>query len=82
MNANALSGPNVQDERLFRQIFENEPECVKLLDQNGNLVDMNAAGLALIEADSIDQVRGQCIYDVVAPEHRDAFIAATLDVFQ
>ena len=57
-------------ERWFRTIFESEPECVKLLDREGNLLDMNSAGLNLIEADSLDQVRGQCIYSVVAEEHR------------
>ncbi|MCA9214432.1 MAG: PAS domain S-box protein [Planctomycetales bacterium] len=63
-------------EERFRTVFESEPECVKLLDPEGRLLDMNAAGLAMIEADSLEQVRGQCIYPVVVPEHRSKFIAA------
>jgi diguanylate cyclase (GGDEF)-like protein len=43
---------------------------------------MNPAGLAMIEADSLEQVRGHCIYPRVTPEHRDLFIARTAEVFQ
>jgi PAS domain S-box-containing protein len=34
---------------------------------------MNPAGLAMIEADSIETIRGHPIIDIVAPEHRAAF---------
>ena len=61
----------------LRAIIQNEPECVKLLDAQGRLLEMNAAGLAMIEADGLAQVQGQCIYGVIAPEHRDAFRALT-----
>ncbi|MCA9248505.1 MAG: PAS domain S-box protein, partial [Planctomycetales bacterium] len=71
-----------ESEERFRAIFDSEPECVKLLDREGNLLDMNAAGLSLIEADSIGEVRGQCIYSIVAPEHREAFIAESEAVFE
>ncbi|MCA9191859.1 MAG: PAS domain S-box protein [Planctomycetales bacterium] len=63
-----------ESESRFRAIFDTEPECVKLLDKNGILLNMNAAGLRLIEADSIDSVQGECIYPLVVPEHREAFI--------
>ena len=54
-----------QGERL-RTIVENEPECVKLLDRNGNLLEMNPAGLAMIEADDFEQVRGSCMCPMIA----------------
>ena len=60
-------------ESRLRAIFENEPECVKLLALDGTLLEMNPAGLRMIEADSLDQVRGRSIYPLVAAEHRDAF---------
>jgi len=54
-------------------IVESEPECVKLIDRDGNLLEINPAGLAMIEADSLEDVAGKCVYDLVAIEDRQAF---------
>ncbi len=54
-------------------IVESEPECVKLIDRDGNLLEINPAGLAMIEADSLEDVAGKCVYDLVAQEDRQAF---------
>ena len=62
-------------ERRLRTIFETEPECVKLLGPDCMLLEMNPAGLRMIEADSIEQVRGRSVLGVVLPEHRAAFAA-------
>jgi len=62
-----------ESETRLRTIIETEPECVKLVDEQGRLLDMNPAGLAMIEAESIDKVRGLPIVDIVAPEYRAAF---------
>lgn len=70
-----------ESEVRLRTIIETEPECVKLLDAEGRLLDMNPAGLAMIQADSIDAVRGATIADVVAPQHRDAFLDLHKRVF-
>lgn len=43
---------------------------------------MNRTGLDLIEADTLDQVRGRCIYPLVSEEHREAFQDLVRDVFQ
>src|SRR5437762_10886479 len=59
-------------ERL-RTIIASEPDCVKQLDAEGRLLDMNPAGLAMIQAESIEQVRGLEIAKVIAPEFRAAF---------
>ncbi len=60
-------------ENRLRAIIESEPECVKLVDHQGRLLDMNPAGLEMIQAANIEQVRGMRIGDVVAPEQREAF---------
>ncbi|HEV7478430.1 MAG TPA: PAS domain S-box protein, partial [Burkholderiales bacterium] len=60
-------------ESRLRAIVDNEPECVKLLDAEGRLLDMNPAGLRMIEAAELGPLLGQCVHDLVAPEHRDAF---------
>ncbi|NMG18819.1 GAF domain-containing protein [Brasilonema bromeliae] len=69
-------------ENLLRTIIESEPECVKLLAKDGTLLEMNPAGLAMIEADCINQVQGSCIYPLIAPEYRQAFVTLTEQVFQ
>ncbi len=60
-------------EQRLKSIVETEPECVKVLDTHGNLVEMNPAGLAMIEAGSLDEVRGKPLLSLIAPEHRAAF---------
>lgn len=54
-------------------VIENEPECVKVLDRNGRLLEMNAAGLRMVEAGGLQELVGKSVYDVVTPEHRTAF---------
>lgn len=60
-------------EARLRAILDNEPECVKLLAADGSLLEMNAAGLRLIEAESLAQVKNQCVYPLIVEEHRPAF---------
>ncbi len=62
-------------ERYRRTLIEAEPECVKVVGPTGELREMNAAGLRMIEADSLAQVERQAVAELVAPEHRPAFIA-------
>src|SRR5687768_11406566 len=57
----------VSEERL-RAIFNSEPECVKVVDLSGRVLDMNAAGLAMLEADSLEQIRGARVADFVHPD--------------
>jgi PAS domain S-box-containing protein len=78
----AAQGALREREARLRAIFESEPECVKMLALDGTLLEMNAAGLGMIEADSIDQVRHHCVYPLVVAEHRDAFMALVEWVFR
>ena len=57
----------------LRAIIDNEPACIKIMDAHGRLRQMNPAGLAMIEADSLDQVVGRPLSDVIVPEYRKAF---------
>ncbi len=66
-----------RSENRLRAIFEAEPECVNLVACDGTLLEMNPAGLAMIEADSLDQVRGLPLYPIIAAEHREAFRSFT-----
>jgi PAS domain S-box-containing protein len=63
----------VESESRLRTIIANEPECIKIVDAEGRLLEMNPAGLAMIEADSQEQVAGQPVLDLIAPEFHAAF---------
>ncbi len=60
-------------ESRLRTIFEAEPECVHLLAADCTILEMNPAGLQMIEADSIEQVIGRSALEMVLPEYRAAF---------
>jgi diguanylate cyclase (GGDEF)-like protein/PAS domain S-box-containing protein len=60
-------------EQALKTIINNEPECIKIVDAHGKLTQMNPAGLAMIEADSLGQVAGTPILNVIAPEYRAAY---------
>lgn len=61
-------------ESRLRTIIENEPECIKLVDAEGHLLQMNPAGLKMIEADNPEQVLGGSVFNIIAPEYRQAYI--------
>jgi len=63
----------VDSEAHLRAIVEAEPECIKIVDAQGRLTQMNPAGLTMIEADSLEQVAGRAVIQLIAPEHRDDF---------
>ncbi|WP_395011996.1 histidine kinase dimerization/phosphoacceptor domain -containing protein [Undibacterium sp.] len=69
-------------EKRFRAIFDAEPECVKLVNANGKLLDMNAAGLGMLEAESVDQVRELGLSVFIVEEHRVKFVTLFNDVIQ
>jgi len=71
-----------KSERLLQAIFDAEPECVKLLDADANLILMNRAGLEMLQAASLDQVKGQCVCPLVTSEFRQPFLDFTKQVFR
>jgi diguanylate cyclase (GGDEF)-like protein/PAS domain S-box-containing protein len=60
-------------EAKLKGIIEAEPECIKIVDAQGCLLEMNPAGLAMVEADSLAQVVGQPVVNLIASEHHAAF---------
>jgi PAS domain S-box-containing protein len=64
-----------QLDEYLRAMIERTPECVKIVAADGSLLEMNPAGLQLIEAESLDSVVGVSVYDIIAPEHRAAYRA-------
>ncbi len=64
-----------ESENRLRTIIDTEPECVKLVAADGTLLEMNAAGLAMIEVETAEEVIGKSVYSLVAPEYKEAFQA-------
>ncbi len=70
------------NEQRLRQIIASEPECVKLQTLDGILLEMNPAGLRLVEAGQPEEIVGTSVYRVIAPEFRAAYQALSEKVFQ
>jgi diguanylate cyclase (GGDEF)-like protein/PAS domain S-box-containing protein len=68
-------------ESKLRTLIESQPECIKTLARDGTLLEMNRAGLEIIEANSLEQVKGHKISYVVLPHYRKAFEKLTELVF-
>ena len=60
-------------EARLRTILELEPECVKIVSPDGRLMELNAAGLSMVEADSMEQVRGAVLEELIDEEYRNVF---------
>jgi PAS domain S-box-containing protein len=70
--AAALERSHASEER-WRTIVSTDPECVKTVSPDGYLIEMNPAGLAMLSATSLEEVKGRPLLDWIAPEHREAF---------
>ncbi len=70
-----------ESENRLHTIIQTEPECIKLLGPNCELLDMNPAGLAMIEAENISDLLGKSVLELVDPSYKEAFANLTRDVF-
>ncbi len=62
-----------ENEEHLRTIIETEPECVKIVDRDGQLLEMNAVGLAMLEAESLSEVQQHTLFNFILPEYRAPF---------
>ncbi len=69
-------------QEFLNTILENEPECVKVLSHHGYLIQMNRAGLDMLEVASEDEVRNIGLINFVLPEYRQAFNDLTARIFR
>ena len=54
-------------------IFENEPHCVKVVSMDGKLIQMNRAGLAMLEIESQEAVQGYGFLEFISPQYKKLF---------
>lgn len=64
-----------QSQKHLSTIIETEPECVKLVDANGKLVEMNPAGLKMLEVDTLEEAQKYNLTHYLLPEWRAPFVA-------
>jgi PAS domain S-box-containing protein len=60
-------------EARLRTIINTEPDCVKVVRRDGTLLEMNAAGIAMLEAVSLEEARAHGLVNFICPEHLGAF---------
>ncbi|OUL36087.1 response regulator [Nostoc sp. 106C] len=70
---NSHSNKVDEPENRWRAIFDAEPECVKLVAADGTLLEINPAGLLMLEANSSAELIGKSVYSLIASEYREAF---------
>lgn len=51
-------------------VLESTPECVKVVAGDGTLLQINRAGLQLLDADGPEAVEGGSVFELIAPECR------------
>lgn len=69
-------------EQRLLQIIATEPECVKIQSLDGIILEMNPAGLMLVDADRPGDIVGTSVYRVISNEYREPYEEMTRRVFQ
>lgn len=72
--AEAINQALVESESYLRTILNKEPDCISVIGADGNLIEINPAGLATFEAESIAQLSGSHLLNAVTPEFRKDLI--------
>lgn len=71
-----------ESENRLRTIYNTEPECIKLLGAKAELLEINPAGLEMIEADNFEQVKGKSVLGIVNEPFRKAYKKLINNVFK
>ena len=71
-----------ENEYRLRTIIESEPECVKLQAADGTVLEINPAGLRLVDAERPEDIVGRKIYSVVAQEYKEIYRENMRRVFE
>ena len=69
-------------ESKLRTLIEAEQDCVMVVAEDGTLLEMNPAGLRMIDAGKPEQAAGKTLYALVLPEYAGRARALTEQVFR
>ena len=64
-----------ESELRLHTIWDAEPECVQLVSHDGLLLDINPAGLVMLDVDHQEDIIGKPFIESIATEHRERFLA-------
>lgn len=76
-----LSRQMEQHRNQLQTIIESEPECVKLQDANGVIMEINPAGLHLLDAERAGEIVGRTVYEFITAEYQRDYRRLTDEVF-
>lgn len=71
-----------ESENRLRGIIQTDPECIKLVSREGIILEMNPAGMEMVQADRPEQVIGKSGFDIILPAYKLAFENLLQRVFQ
>lgn len=71
-----------QEYTRLQAIVRSITECIKSVDRDCRLTDMNPAGLNLISAECLEQVKGKSILDLIDPAYHEQFKNGVRRVFK
>lgn len=58
-------------ENFIRTILNTDPECIKLISREGICLSINAAGLAMVDAESEEKVIGKLLLGIIFQKHHE-----------
>jgi PAS domain S-box-containing protein len=69
-------------ERYLQAVLDSMPECMKVLGPDGTVLQINRAGVQMLEADTPEQLLGRCVYPIINESDREAFRSVNENVFR
>lgn len=63
----------LKSENRLRTIIDAEPESIKLIKKDGNILEINASGVEIMEVENADLLIGKSVFLTVAPEYQKAY---------
>lgn len=70
-----------ESEAYLRTILHSAPECILLITEAGEALDINPAGVAMLEADNLQQIKEFKLVNLLLPTSRPVYFAAMAEVF-
>ena len=71
-----------ESQQQLKAIITNEPECVKLVNKEGKLIQINPAGLAMLQAQTLEEAQSIPLADYLLPQWRRPFLALHSEVMK
>jgi diguanylate cyclase (GGDEF)-like protein/PAS domain S-box-containing protein len=62
-----------ESEQRLRTIIETEPECITVIGLQGELMDINATGLKILEVSTLEEAKQHYLRDFILPEFHKNF---------